>query len=327
MSIKIDTISNAHNASSLRDHYSKLLDEKSKFQSNQKDASISPDNKYIIAFHSLYHTLPLFDEDMKGDEELITLARDPFDRCEARFEHEKSLGHFPSSLPDALSFTSCISSGLCLFSHPSTIHGFEDMGLEDVVRVLKSNKRVELEKISDIKEELINSLLIIAEECSSNHQTRLLCGKSNKCGGGGAEVLEEAKRVVVAEYELVGMFDRMEETFWLLNTLYPAYFGPLRPLPFYEKFKPPPSKVEDSLVKGKELREKVLGLNEQDVKLITFVKFILDLKKDACVLSTGFTNPEAFMKRVKGSGLVVEDPNNLLHIRDDVKNKLTHFVS
>jgi len=135
---------------------------------------------------------------------------------------------------------------------------------------LKEKKIDQLEHAGYAKD-VIRRLIVLAEECSSNHQTRWTCGMQNICYKGTQdEVLEEAKRVAAEQYEVIGSTDRIPESMWVLNNIFPDILEELRKLSYYleepcgivQKYSPLPDLRSTSNTKT--------NFNSVDTKLINF---------------------------------------------------------
>jgi len=83
--------------------------------------------------------------------------------------------------------------------------------------LLKEKKIAQLEHAGYAKD-VIRRLIVLVEECSSNHQTRWTCGMQEVCYKGTQdEVLEEA---AAEQYEVIGTTDRIPESMWILNNIF-----------------------------------------------------------------------------------------------------------
>ena len=264
----------------LRDNLLRSPDKLEEYRSNPTkfvcDKKQKKDKKYIVAGHYFY-TPP--HPDHKDDMDNFNMVREPISRCQSRFYYGVGRGELPEMI-----FEECISSGLCLLPDISTIPGYENKGYGELVKEQKEAKRVELEGLG-YKGEVLGSMMVMAEECSSNHQTRIMCGMQEVCYRGTQdEVLEEAKRVAAEQYEVIGTTDRIPETLWVLNNVYPSFFGELRKWSYYQApCSHCPSVFSSSRPEILPAHQTLLEeINRGDVELIRFVNDLLTMKHVAC---------------------------------------------
>jgi len=139
--------------------------------------------KQIVAGHYFY-TPP--HPDHEDDLSYFNILREPISRCQSRFYYEIEREGIPP-----IKFTECMNTGLCLLPNISTIPGYENKGYGELMILLKEKKIAQLEHAGYAKD-VIRRLIVLAEECSSNHQTRWTCGMQEVCYKGTQdEVLKE----------------------------------------------------------------------------------------------------------------------------------------
>jgi hypothetical protein len=269
----------------LRDNLLKTPDLLEEYRSNPTKfvcgTKQKKDHKYIVAGH-YYYTPP--HPDHVDDKDNFNMVREPVSRCQSRFYYGVGRGELPE-----MEFSNCMRTGMCLLPEPSTIEGYESMGYGELVKAQKAAKKKQLEA-KGFKGEVVGSLLVLAEECSSNHQTRIMCGMQDICyKGTKQQVIEEAKRVAAEQYEVIGTTDRIPETLWVLNNVYPSFFGALRNWNYYtapcshcpsvfSAPRPPLQKKDEDVLKE---------LNSLDTELIDFVHDLLTMKHVACAKALG----------------------------------------
>ena len=238
--------------------------------------------KYVVIGHNYY--VPPY-ENHKDDLDNFNILREPVSRCQSRFYYEIERERIPE-----MKFADCMKNGFCQLPDPSLIKGSASMGYGQLIDAQKTL----------LKEQMTNQGIsapeqrrwqVIAEECSSNHQTRWMCGMQDICyKGTPQQVIEEAKRVAAEQYEVIGTTDRIPESMWVLNTVYENMLGKRRDWDYYTQEpcahcpktfsapRPPLLKKDEEVLKS---------LNSLDGQLIEFVHDLLTMKHVACARSIG----------------------------------------
>ena len=252
-----------------------LINLKDAMSTNARKFGENPGPLPLVYGHIIY--VPFARPEMKDVYFRHSILRDPASRIRSLFYYFQRIGRVRKEVE----FLGCFEHGFC--QPPAQLLNIsrDEPGFVDKVDEIQDAHYRPI-PAKPVQSEMEKNLY---KTISNNYMTRFFCGSQQICLTGSAnELLQEAKRVIAQEIDIVATMPDLLESLRLMNWMVPQLMGKPRDLSFYEDF-PRKNVAPSSLPTQKltaELTELLETYNYLDKELYEFAGRVFEEKKKAC---------------------------------------------